>query len=393
MHAKTRQYFKRSLLCARILWLLMPAIIGIWISPVQSNAQTDNVEIQLRARISEFWQAMQDGDYDKAATFIHPDSRKTFAKMPRARVIRWSIQKLEFDESQTSCAAIMTVRRPAPALATEIDWTLNDQWMLSDGQWYFKIPWGENENPMLRMFKERQEVSPRASAAAGPADMPGLKQPAPAKSDLQDLSKALQRLRADPANPRSVQNGEKAQFRYAVVNSGMAPFSVIAADADCHCTVVKKEDTEILPGKTGTIDIVIDTFGLPLGRIDKSVSVQFSDMDQPVTLKLQIDSIPNFKVLPASLDFGSVGKGVEAAASVKVINASHKAVNIISKSNADPNLSFAIDKSALKPGNEANISVRYISNVPGEFLDNLTLETDLAAEPLINVPVKGIIKP
>jgi hypothetical protein len=393
MLAKTGQSFQR-ILRIRILWLLVPAIIGICLRPVQSIAQTDEIEAQLRDRISTFWQAMQDSDYDKASTFVHPDSRKAFSKTARARVIRWSIKKLEFSEDKTSCKATMIVRRVAAALAAEIDWTLNNQWVLSDGQWYFKIPWGENENPLFQIFKEQQKVSSKASEATKTATAePALEQPSVQAGNPRDLARALQRLTPDPTNPRYVQNGEKARFRYSVSNTGDEPISVLAADADCHCTSVRKDDSEIPPGKTGVVEIVLDTFGLPLGRINKSVSVQFSDIDKPITLKLQVDSLPNYKISPASMDFGAVAKGERVERIIKLNNASNKIVKIISKSNSDPNLSFVVDKGVIDPGAEATISVRYQSKTAGEFLDNITLETDLSAEPIINIPIKGSVKP
>lgn len=383
----------QGLLRARILWLLMSAIIGIWQCPVQSIAQSDEVEAQLRARISDFWNAMQDADYDRASAFIHPDSRKAFSRSTKARVIRWSIKNLEFDADRTSCQAVMIVRRPAPALAAEMDWTLKNQWVLSEGEWYFKIPWGENENPMLQVFKERQKVSSKASEAVRSTTEPALKQSSDEQNISPDAAKALQRLMPDPTNPRVVQNGEKARFLFSYRNTGTEPISVVTADADCHCTSVKKEDSEVQPGKGGTIEIILDTFGLPLGRINKSVSVQFSDLKDPAKLNLQIDSLANFKLSPSTLDFGNLGQGEQAKATVKLDNASSKTVKIVSKSNSDPNLNFSVDPDTIKPGGAATISVQYASKTSGEFLDNLTLETDLPAEPIINVPVQGRVKP
>lgn len=393
MFAKTCRSFKH-LHCARVLWLLMPVIIGIWLCPVQSIAQTNEVESQLRERISGFWQAMQDADYDKAIDFIHPDSRKTFSRISRNRVLGWSIQKLEFDEDQTTCTANIIVRRQVAALAgTEIDWPLNNQWVLSDGQWYFKISWQENENPFFAIFKEQQKASSKVSEIVKPASEPVLKQPPAQKGDPKELLKASQRITPDPTNPTSVQYGEKARFRFFFLNRGTEPISVIAADADCHCTSVKQDDSQIPPGQAGIIEMVLDTFGLPLGRLDKSVSIQFSDLDQPVTLKLQIDALPNFKISPTTMDFGNVKKGEAAECVVKLSNVSNKTVKIVSKLNSDPNLSFTIDKSAINPGTEATISAQYASDITGEFLDSLMLETDLPAESIINIPVKGVVKP
>jgi hypothetical protein len=389
MPDKIRQSF-RHFPNARILWLLMPAIICVWLCPVHAFSQVDDTESQLRARISGFWNAMQDGDYLKAGTFVLPDSYKAFDRTNRTRVVKWSIQRLEFNQDRTSCLAVMTVTKPAAALAVELDWPLYNQWVLSDGQWYFKMPWGENENPFFAIFKDQEKTSEdvKPMLEAAPA-----KRPPPSRSSSRDLAMALQRLVPDPENPHALHFGEKGRFRYSFNNTGTEPISVVAADTDCHCTSVNKGDSEVPPGKTGTIEIVLDTFGLPLGRIEKTITVQFSDLLYPLTILLKVDSLPNYKVTPSVLDFGSLVKGERAERILRLSNESGKKIRILSKMHSDPKLDLTIDRDFIEAGAEAAISVRYNGETPGEFLDNLMLQTDLPAESFVNISIKGIVKP
>jgi hypothetical protein len=67
-------------------------------------------------------------------------------------------------------------------------------------------------------------------------------------------------------------------------------------------------------------------------------------------------------------------------------------VRILSNFNADPKLSFTLDRNQLAEGETLVINMRYNSDVGGEFLDNLLLKTDLEAEPLITIPVRGRIE-
>ena len=67
-------------------------------------------------------------------------------------------------------------------------------------------------------------------------------------------------------------------------------------------------------------------------------------------------------------------------------------MRILSNFNADPKLSFTLDRNQLAEGETLVINMRYNSDVGGEFLDNLLLKTDLEAEPLITIPVRGRIE-
>src|SRR5262249_41830094 len=201
--------------------------------------------------------------------------------------------KLDFNEDRTVCDSITIVTKPIPVLGETIDFPLHNRWEIVDGEWYFRIPWGESDNPLLKVFQEQRSVATQL-----PAD-----RPSPARIDdasAQALREGRQRIVPDPANPPSVLSGRKAVFRFLYPNAGDVPIRIVSVHADCHCTGAKKDYPEIAPGEVGTLEVTLDTFGLPLGRLDKEISVQFSHLPDPLVVNLAVDNLPNFSLEPAA---------------------------------------------------------------------------------------------
>jgi hypothetical protein len=367
--------------------ILFAGICGLVLCKTYGQTIAGEAEERVRARLSGFWQAVQDADYEKAITFIHPDSRRTFNKLPKTRVNQFKISSLKFNKDYTECDTTTMVSKPMPEGV--IDWPLQNHWVLQDGEWYLTVPWGENENPMFRVFKEQRAVAEltKPSDSAAPP-------PRPAKTgNIIAMTEAMNRLRPDPSNPPVVHFGEKVTFRFSFSNEEKTPIRILSAHSDCHCTGVQSEYPEVPPGQSGILEVTLDTFGLPMGMIEKHVTVQFSDLSFPVDLPILVQNAPNYKVVPASVEFGDIKMGKPAEKSVRVINDSGRTVKILSRLKSDPRLELFLDKSSLTPGAEMTVLVRYDPASPGEFLDMLMLYTDLTAEPILNIPVRGTAKP
>lgn len=367
--------------------VLFAGISALVLCKAHGQAKAEEAEEHVRARLSGFWQAMQDADYEKAITFIHPGSRRTFNQMPRSRVNQFKISSLRFNKDFTECDTTTIVSKPTPQGA--FDWPLQNHWLLQDGEWYLQIPWGENENPMFRVFKEQRAVTEltKPSESTPPA-------PRPAKTgNIMAMTQAMSRLRPDPSNPPIVHFGEKAKLRFSFSNEGKTPIRILSAHSDCHCTGVQSEYPEVPPGQSGTLEVVLDTFGLPMGLIEKHVTVQFSDLSFPVDLAILVQNAPNYKVVPSAVDFGDVKTGKPVEKSVRVLNESGRTFKILSRLKSDPRLEFFLDKSSLAPGEEMIVLLRYDPASPGEFIDTLMLYTDLSAQPILNIPVRGTAKP
>ncbi len=178
-------------------------------------------------------------------------------------------------------------------------------------------------------------------------------------------------------------------FRYHYTNAKATATRIVSVHSDCHCTSVKQEYPEIAPGAEGTVEVTLDTFGLPLGSVQKEVYVTFADQADPQVIRISVKNQPNFAVSPARVNFGLVARGKPAEASLRIVNQSGQPVKLLSHLKSDPKLQVVVDKPALEPGETATVTLRYDASSAGEFLDSLMLQTDLAAEPLITVAVRG----
>ncbi len=374
----------RTLLSAAFVLLWSDSIIGGAAGAVQEPSQTE-AEARLRERVSEYWTAMEKADYEAAVPFLHPDSRNQFRnKIPKSRVLKWKIQKLAFNEDRTVCDTVTLVTKPVPVLGETIDFPLHNRWELVNGEWYFRIPWGESDNPLLKVFQDQRSVAeqlPVGRSTSAQVD----------EAAGRAMKEERQRIVPDSANPPSVFSGRKAVFRFLYPNAGTNPIQIVSVHADCHCTGAKKDYPEIAPGEVGILEVTLDTFGLPLGRLHKEITVQFSHLPDPLVVNLAVDNLPNFNLTPAAADFGTVRPGSAAQKEIRIVNNSGQPVRILSNFNSDPKLSFTLDRNKLGSGETLVINLSYNSDAGGEFLDNLLLKTDLEAEPLITIPVRGRI--
>jgi hypothetical protein len=364
--------------------IFVAVIISILTAAVQSPCQTSDVESVLRRRMTAYWEAMQRGDYEVASNYIHPDSRKVFIfRTPKGPILRWRIEKLTFNADKTVCDTMSMVARPIPIADVKDvpDFPIENQWLLlPDGEWYLKIPWKEGENPLLQLYKGAEDANaPLVMKGDGP----------PAKTRLGGEEPG--RLQPDPANPTILHRGEKAIFRYQYRNSGEIPLKIFSAHGDCHCTAVQQEHPVVPPGGSAFLEITVDTFGLPYGETQKLVSVKFSDTEKPETLAVRFTNKPNFVITPPLVDFGTIKKGSPVEKKVQILNESGQKVKFLAVLPYEPRLSLSYDKAEIGPGETLVITIRCDPSETGEFVDSPMLRTDLAAEPLLNVSIRGRI--
>jgi hypothetical protein len=368
-----------------VLFCLAPGSGWAASAAVQEQKPETELETRVRARVSAYWTAMEHEDYAAATLMMHPDSRQAFEhKVPKSRVSAWRVKQVRCTPEKNTCEAVVLVSKPVAIFQAQIvEWPLRSEWVLLDGEWYFKLPWDEKNNPVLDMFRSQQE----SAAVTEP-----MRQPKTAKAPSGERVTMARIFTADPANPRTVHAGQKNTFRYYYSNKTSAPIKVVSVHADCHCTSVKADFPEVPVGEQGSIEVTLDTFGLPLGAIEKTIFVTFAHLKDPVTLNLNVTNEPNFTVTPASVDFGVIASGAPVELSVQVLNKSGRDVQFVSQLRSDPALEVTFPKS-VAPGKTATIKLKYVPKSPGEFRDSLMLQTDLQSDPLITIPVKGKTKP
>jgi len=373
------------------LIMLAAFIISIWSGPVQCSSQSTDPEAAVRKRISAYWDAMQKRDFEAAAACVSSESRPEFIyQVNKGALAYWKIKSLNFNENSTICDAVIQAGRPFGFMGVKdiLEWEVSNQWVLAaDGEWYLKLPIQKNVNPMLEAFRNQQESGSKFVAlelppGAGKADG---KPNAPLATPRSFVS--------DPGNPTVLHRGETGIFRFQYTNAGTAPIRIVEAKSDCGCASMASNHPEVPPGQNGTLEVVVDTFGLPLGLVQKKVTVQFSDQPDPILIDLRLDNSPNFEITPAALDFGRMPVGKSVEKTVQIVNRSGRNVKVLSVNKSEPQVTVTMDKQELAPGETLVVTLRCDPVTVGDISDSPMIRTDLQAEPLINIPIRGKISP
>ena len=100
---------------------MLAGILGLIMCEAYGQSKAEEAEGRVRARLSGFWQAMQDADYAKALAFVQPDSRRAFDKLSRTRVNKFRISSLTFNSEYTECDSVTIVSKPSPGFSAVFD--------------------------------------------------------------------------------------------------------------------------------------------------------------------------------------------------------------------------------------------------------------------------------
>jgi hypothetical protein len=378
---------------SRVVQLIMLAalIISIRGGPVQCSSQSPDAEAAVRKRIATYWDALQKPDLEAAAACVSSESRPEFISLMRKSVLAyWKIKSLKFNEDSTICDAVIQAGRPFGFMGiTDIlDWEVPNQWVLAaDGEWYLKLPIPKNVNPMLEAFRNQQESGSKFVALELP--------PGAAKAEGKpNVPLATPRsFVSDPGNPTVLHRGETGTFRFRYNNAGTAAIRIVEAKSDCSCASMASNHPEVSPGRNGTLEVTVDTFGLPLGMVQKKVTVQFNDQPDPILIDLRLDNRPNFEITPAAVDFGRIPVGKAVEKTVQIVNRSGRKIKVLSVNKLEPQVTVTMDKQELAPGETLVVTLRCDPVTVGDISDSPMIRTDLQAEPLINIPIRGKISP
>jgi hypothetical protein len=365
-------------ICGRVSFLAA-AIITFLCFPVQSRSQAKDAETAVRERALAYFNAWQKGDFEAASSFIHPDKRKQYIfKIPKSSSFSgYRIDKLTCNPNKTICEIAATIQRSNPMAPDNSEMLLENQWqLLPDGEWYLFLPDDYNPSWMQKFF-------------AKTAEMPAETQDSGALSEIDSALPLPSRFQADPANPVKLHRGEKGVFKYSYRNDGTAPIRIRAVYADCSCVSAREDFPWLSQGESATLEVVVATFGQPLGSIKQLVRVAFSDLNTTLAIEVRVENLPNFTLTPEMVDFGDLKSGRAAEMTVFLANESGRPVKIVASSKTEAQLSVGMDKTEMAPGEKVRITLRMNSRAKGDISDILILRTDLQVEPLIDIPVRG----
>ena len=83
-----------------------------------------------------------------------------------------------------------------------------------------------------------------------------------------------------------VKRGNEVSLHYLFTNAGDQPLLISYASATCSCTEVSWPKEPIMPGKSGTIEVVFKTDAAH-DRQDRKIEVECNDPKSPVKIRFK----------------------------------------------------------------------------------------------------------
>ena len=180
--------------------------------------------------------------------------------------------------------------------------------------------------------------------------------------------------------------GTKVMHTYAFHNAGGLDLTIDNIRAACDCTVAALSRRVIPPGGEGSIEATLDT-SHDIGRQTRTITVYSNDPAQPVTtLSLVGDITAEAAADPPALYVGHVHRGQVASNEVRLLAGDSVAVG------PPESHGTVVDASLRTAATGPRIRVAIKPNAPpGRFKDTVTVRTSSARQPLLTIPVVGVV--
>ncbi|MBT0662812.1 DUF1573 domain-containing protein [Geobacter pelophilus] len=184
--------------------------------------------------------------------------------------------------------------------------------------------------------------------------------------------------------------GKKLDYTFLIKNTGDSPLKILHIRPACGCTAANASSPVVNPGKTSEIKVTFNSANF-FGNVSKTIAVESNDPTTPViTLTLAGNIIEELAVKPKQLNLGQVKPDVAVTNYVTVENRGSKTVKLTAVKTPMPQLSIKTDKTMLKPGESARISVTITPRQDDRMLSGyITIATDNPEKQEIMVPVYG----
>ncbi len=102
-------------------------------------------------RINGFWQAWRLNQTSKLLPFVVPDDRGAFAAMTRFELIDYGVESITFSVDEKKALVRTKIKRHFPLSNNPVEWTLEHEWVMQQGNWYLKY----QQEPAEGLFKQK----------------------------------------------------------------------------------------------------------------------------------------------------------------------------------------------------------------------------------------------
>ena len=187
-------------------------------------------------------------------------------------------------------------------------------------------------------------------------------------------------------------SGSIVQHAFVFTNTGNALLVISNVTPGCGCTTATNWSKEVEPGKTGVIDLQVNTAGYN-GPIIKTPSLTCNDPTQPTigliirgTVWKPIDFTPTFAILNSI-----VGSTNPATATVHITNNTEEMITLSAPESSNPSMKAELQ--TVQPGKAYDL---IISTLPplmsGSVQGNITVKTSSTNVPTLNVPAMAMVQ-
>jgi hypothetical protein len=206
---------------------------------------------------------------------------------------------------------------------------------------------------------------------------------------------ALAGPRATLVEPAHVEKGEVEpgkvlHLEWTLRNDGDAPLLIESLEPTCYCTNGKADATSVPPGGSTKIRVTVDPSDFT-GAIEKGVEITTNDAQTPTQLVQATMTVrPSIAVVPPELDFGAVPAAGSKELTVDLKAPKERPLRVKTATAAVPYLT--VEQEPLQTDDRAGVRlfVKVKPGAPaGPFATSIIVETDDAAKPRIEVPVRG----
>ncbi len=189
-----------------------------------------------------------------------------------------------------------------------------------------------------------------------------------------------------------VYKGEKITHIYKFTNAGQGVLNVEKVRSSCGCTAVNITSTEIEPGGTGEIKVTFYSRSYD-GWITKQVFIHSNDPDEPITtLKITAMVKIDLVVNPIRLDFGLIDEGESDFRKLTVLPVALERLEIEKLEILSEYVTLESVKYSEGDKKGFEVIVTLSSRTPqGRILDTLRIYTNSKIQPIIQVPIIGLV--
>ena len=189
-------------------------------------------------------------------------------------------------------------------------------------------------------------------------------------------------------------NSDFVEHDYPIRNEGTLSLEIRGVQASCGCTAVKPSQDVIPPGGEAVIHARLDLRGRS-GLQAKTITVQSNDPQTPsLILQLKGNAVQALRVEPSTLFFGRVGPDGVRARTFEVVSTLGP-IQIKDFRANNPGIGVTqVPAEAGADGTRHRFEVKLAEGLPeGTVNGSIVVQTDLAGQPALTIPVAAFIAP